>query len=336
MSGRKRTGLTAAAACLLIVGGAALFGSTSAAQVSDRPTISGDPVVGNVLTVSPSTTGQAIYQWQGCNPDLADCSDSLNQVDPNWTDLTSQSHDGTSYTIPASAAGLFIRVVVHDNNRGDKWTTSAPVGPVPKPPAPPATATQGQQTIEPEHGISLLVEPTGGIVLIKLPGQSGFSPLTGLEKIPVGSVLDTRGGKARVTAATGNLGDTTEDKSVEFYEGLIRLQQAADTNAPTTAKLVQKLKCRKTNGSKASKASGPVATTSKGRSRRVWGSGSGNYGSQGSGGTGSVRGTTWLTKDNCKGTLFKVTEGIGISVLDFDLGKTFELGPGQSHFARNR
>jgi hypothetical protein len=329
--------LTAGATCLLIVVGAALFGSTSAAQVSERPVIIGDPVVDGVLTVTASSTGHAIYQWQGCNPDVADCSDSPNQVDPNWADLTIQSHDLSSFTIPASAAGYFIRVVTHDNNRGAKWVTSAPVGPVPKPPPPPATAQQDQQqTVEPEHGISLLVQPTGGSVLIKLPGQNGFGPLTGLQKIPVGSVLDTRGGRVQVTAATGSLGDTTEDQSVEFYDGLIRLQQSGDPNAPTTAKLIQKLRCGKGKGSTASKANGPVATSSAGSSRRVWGSGHGNYGSRGSGGTGSVRGTTWLTKDTCKGTFFKVTEGIGISVLDFDLGKTFELGPGQSHFARNR
>jgi hypothetical protein len=336
--------LTAAAACLLIVGAGALFGSTSAAQESDRPVITGDPIVGSVLTATRGTTSasldetaQALYRWQGCDPDVADCSDSLVHADPNWVDLTANSHLGDTYTVAPTDAGHFIRVLVHDNNVGDKWVTSAPVGPVPKPPVPPAPpATAAQQTIEPEHGISLLVEPTGGSVLIKLPGQRGFSPLQGLEKIPVNSVLDTRGGKVRVTAATGNLGDTTEDKSVEFYDGLIRIQQAAGTNALATAKLIQKLKCRKGKDAKASKAGGPVATTSRQRTRRVWGSGSGNYGTRGSGGTGSVRGTTWLTKDTCTGTFFKVTEGIGISVLDLDLGKTFELGPGQSHFARNR
>jgi hypothetical protein len=336
--------LRAAAACLLIMGAGALFGSTSAAQESDRPVISGDPIVGNVLTATRGTTSasvdataQALYRWQGCDPDLADCSDSLIHADPNWVDLTANSHTGDTYTVAPTDAGHFIRVLVHDNNVGDKWVTSAPVGPVPEPPAPPAAAAQEQQqTIEPEHGISLLVEPTGGSVLIKLPGQRSFSPLQGLEEIPVNSVLDTRGGKVRVTAATGSLGDTTEDNSVEFYDGLIRIQQAAGTNALATAKLVQKLRCAKDRGAGASKASGPAATISAKRSRRVWGSGSGNYGTRGSGGTGSVRGTTWLTKDTCKGTFFRVTEGIGISVLDFDLDKNFQLGPGQSHFARNR
>jgi hypothetical protein len=330
----------AAAACLLIVGAGTLFGSTSAAQTSSRPTISGDPVVGNVLTASASATGRTLYQWQACDPDLANCSDSLNFADSNWFDVSGQSHTNSTYTVTAADAGNFIRLLVHDNTTGDQWVTSAPVGPVPAPPAPPtppAVNAQGQP-VEPEHGISLLVQPTGGTVYIKLPGQSGFSLLTGLEKVPVDSVLDTRGGKVRVTSATGDLGNTTEDQSVEFYLGLIKLTQAGNTNAPTNAKLVQKLKCQKggASGAKASKASGPLAISSARRSRRVWGSGHGSYSTSGGGGTGSVRGTTWLTKDTCRGTFFKVTEGLGISVFDFDLGKTFELGPGQSHFAKNR
>jgi hypothetical protein len=325
----------AAAACLTTVGAAAVFGSTSAAQTSGgtRPVITGDPVVGNTLLVTPSATGHAIYQWQGCDPDFFNCADSPNKVDPNWFDLTRQSHANTSYTVPPSAAGLFIRALVHDNNEGDKWVTSAPVGPVPEqPPPPPAAVTSQEQPVEPEHGVSLLVQPTGGSILIQLPGQSGFVPLTGLEKIPVNSVLDTRGGNVQVIAATGNLGDKSEDNSVQFFGGIIRIEQSGALNAPATAKLVQKLKCAK--GAKASKASGPLAASSKGRSRRVWGSGHGSYGTAGSGGTGSVRGTTWLTKDTCKGTFFKVTEGIGITVFDFHLGKSFELGPGQSHFAK--
>jgi hypothetical protein len=154
----------------------------------------------------------------------------------------------------------------------------------------------------------------------------------------VNSVIDTRGGKVQVTAATGNLGNTTRDQSLQLSDGLIRMQQAGALNAPATAKLVEKLGCPEGIGevARAGKSGGPVATTAGKRRRRAWASGSGNYSTSGSGGTGSVRGTTWLTKDTCRGTFFKVTEGIGISVLDFDLGQRFELGPGQSYFARNR
>ena len=311
----------------------AVFGTVALAagiaSGASRPTIVGPPVVGVTLSISTVPAFDGLYQWQSCNPAVANCSDSLEHNDPNWTDLppiATDRHNNTTYTIVPSDLGHFIRVLAKDNSLGNKtWVPSPPIGPV----------VAGSA---PQHGISVLVKPAGGTVKVKKPGQSGFSDLKKLEKIPVNSVVDTRGGKVEVTAATGNLADTTADNSLLFYDGLISLQQSGAPNAPATAKLVEKLRCPNGVGgeAKAGKSSGPVATTSRKRRRRVWGSGSGNYSTSGSGGTGSVRGTTWLTKDTCRGTFFKVIDGIGISVLDFDLGQSFELGPGQSYFARNR
>jgi hypothetical protein len=340
---KARFGVSWAAAAVL---GTTVLVATAVASGHFRPTIVGDPVVGNVLSVTFSTedpetaTGEVefdgLYRWQSCDPAVADCFASTSHSDPNWTDLPAPDpdpHNNPTYTIVSADAGHFIRVLTHANSVGDKWRTSDPVGPVTEPPAPKVAPP-----LEPEHGISFLVQPAGGTVTIKQPGETGFTPLNGLEKIPVNSVIDTRGGTVNLTAATGNLGDTTEDNSVDLWDGLIRLEQSGDTNAVATARLVQKLRCGKGKGrqAKAGKSSGPVATTSGKRRRRVWGSGHGNYKTSGSGGTGSVRGTTWLTKDTCRGTFFKVTDGIGISVFDFDLGQTFDLGPGQSYFARNR
>jgi hypothetical protein len=196
-------------------------------------------------------------------------------------------------------------------------------------------------TYEPEHGISFLIERTAGSVKVREPGERGFEDLNKLNNggnVLVNTVVDTRGGRVEVTAATGNFAATTPDNSVVFYDGLIRLKQKGARNAPANARLVGKLRCPKGTAAraKAGKSSGPVATTSRKRRRRVWGNGSGNYSTSGSGGTGSVRGTTWLTRDTCRGTFFKVTEGLGILVRDFDLGQRIQLGPGQTYFARNR
>jgi hypothetical protein len=342
------------------------------------PTITGDPIVGHVLTANlpgkddpvptsddpsrhhDSDSGddeQPQFKWQSCDPVAADCTGSDDSDDEDhdgdrssrhhsdyespWTDLTELSPTGTSYTVQQSDLGDLIRVVVrtegwHWHHHWVHWSASDPVGPVteevkvvPPPPPPPP---------EPEHGISFLVQPAGGTVTIKEPGETSFTPLSDLEKIPVNSVIDTRGGTVKLTAATGDLGDTTEDNSVNFWDGLIRIEQSGDTNAAATAKLVQKLRCSKSRSARTrvTKSSGPLAAASRKSRRRVWGSGHGNYKTSGGGGTGSVRGTTWLTKDTCRGTFFKVTDGIGITVFDFDLGESFDLGPGQSYFARNR
>ncbi|HEX6587238.1 MAG TPA: hypothetical protein VF052_10840 [Solirubrobacterales bacterium] len=194
-------------------------------------------------------------------------------------------------------------------------------------------------TYEPEHGISVLMERTAGTIRVKEPGKRKFKNLAKLEKVRVNSVVDTRGGKVEVTAATGVFAETTPDTPMAFYDGVIRLRQSRARNSKATARLAGKLRCPKRAGgqAKAGKSSeGPVATTSRKRRRRVWGSGSGSYGTAGRGGTGSVVGTTWLTQDTCNGTLFKVTEGIGIKVVDKDLNKVVRLGPGQKYFAKDR
>src|SRR5262245_6705017 len=280
---RLRARIAKLSAAAAVLAAAVLVGSALAS--SDRPTIVGDPVVGNVLSVtfsgddSESATGEfdGLYRWQSCDPAVADCFASKSHSDPNWTDLPAPDpdpHKNSTYTIVSSDTGHFIRVLTHENSEGAMWRASDPVGPVTQPvrvvPPPP---------LEPEHGISFLAQPAGGTVTIKQPGSSDFAPLTGKEKIPVNSVVDTRGGTVTITAATGNLGDTTEDNTVNFWDGLIRIEQSGDTNAAATARLVEKLRCPKSKGgvARAGKSSGPVATTSKKRRRRVWGSGHGNY-----------------------------------------------------------
>ena len=194
-------------------------------------------------------------------------------------------------------------------------------------------------TYEPQHGISVLVERTAGTIRVKEPGsKKGFQNFKKVESVRVNSLVDTRAGKVQVTAATGDLGGTNPDDSVVFYDGLIRLKQSGAHDARAVAKLAGKLHCpnQAAGEAEAGKSGGPMATTSRRGGRRVWGSGHGKYKTSGSGGTGSVVGTTWLTKDTCHGTFFRVTDGIGISVRDFDLGRTVELGPGQTYFARNR
>jgi hypothetical protein len=307
--------------------------ASGSAAGADRPVISGDPIVGHTLTSSDVATGFGLFKWQSCDPAVADCSDSLDHSDPDWTDLTSEDHNGQTYVPVKSDVGHYVRVLIHDNNLGDHWTTSVPVGPVTEeqfltPPAPPA----------PQHGVSVLATPVDGSVKVKVPGQNGYTPIDDLTKLPVNTVFDTRGGKVHLTAAVGSFGNETPDQSVDYYGGVFRLTQDADTNSPAVAKLVEKLNCGKAQGAKASASSGggPVAVTAGKRKRRVWGSGHGSYATAGKGGTGSVLGTTWLTQDTCRGTFFKVIEGLGINVFDNDLQQQVTLGPGQSYFAKNR
>jgi hypothetical protein len=320
----RRVGLLASSATVF---GVILVLVSGTAAGAARPSIIGSPVVGTVLTANPPADFNGLSQWQSCDPSIANCSDSADHNDPNWTDLPGPTnlHENQTYAVVSTDLGHFIRVLLHDNSLGQKWETSAPIGPV-------------VGGIAPEHGLNVLARPVAGTVPVKRPGQDGFQPLgKGVSKVPVNSLIDTRGSRINIIAATGNLGDKTADRSVDYYDGLFRIVQSGAANSAAVAVLAQKLGCGSGKGKQAKASSrGPVAVTARKRRRRLWGSGSGSYATSGGGGTGSVRGTTWLTRDTCKGTLFRVAEGLGITVFDKGLKKKVELGPGQSYFARNR
>jgi hypothetical protein len=293
----------------------ALASASSAQRPALRPTVTGTPLVGETLVSSQAD----LHRWQRCDPAVSTCVDAAAS-DGNWSDIAGAR--APTYTIVDGDVGFFIRVLAKGTNLGEQWTASTPVGPI-----------TGQP---PLHGVRVLVEPVDGTVKVKEPGQNAFNVLTELGLIPVGSMIDTRGGRVQLTAATGGFGSEAADHPIDFYAGLFKIKQKRGVNAPAIAKLAGKLACGKRKGGKKASASsgGPKAFESRRRrKRRVWGSGSGNYSTSGSGGTGSVRGTTWLTKDTCKGTTFKVTEGIGITVFDFKKKKKIKLGPGDKYFA---
>jgi hypothetical protein len=158
--------------------------------------------------------------------------------------------------------------------------------------------------------------------------------MTGIQLIPVNTVINTRTGTVQLIAAVGEFANTDPDASMEFFDGLFKIKQADATNAPAIAKLQGNLSCGGASGKKgaaASTAGGPIATAAA-RRRGLWGRGRGNYGTRGRGGTGSVVGTTWFTKDTCAGTFWKVTEGVGINVDPKGKKKDVFLGPGDDYF----
>ena len=56
--------------------------------------------------------------------------------------------------------------------------------------------------------------------------------------------------------------------------------------------------------------------------RKLWGSGKGNFRTEGNNGSATVRGTIWLTEDRCDGsTFFKVRRGV-VTIRDFDQQQT--------------
>ncbi len=149
---------------------------------------------------------------------------------------------------------------------------------------------QGEPS-RPEEGRRVNVRPVEGVVRVN--GKRLTSP----DQIRVGAKINTRSGVVELTSEYNN-----RLQSAEFYEGLWRVQQTRGKRPTLFMKLIGSKHCHRGDGN--------ARAQRRRRGRRGWGRGSGKYGSKGSRGSGSVRGTTWLTDDRCDGsTRFTVTEG---------------------------
>jgi hypothetical protein len=173
---------------------------------------------------------------------------------------------------------------------------------------------------DPRFGKTVNIAPAGGKIKVKPPHGRYFRRLFSATQVKVGSIVDVTAGKVALTSAKDRVGTT---QSATFEKGQFRVLQPKKGKPITVLKLVGPLSC------KAHK----VATTSGRRgSRSLWGSGHGNYRSEGSHGAATVRGTIWLTKDTCAGTLFKVKRGV-IVVDDFTSHRKVKVHAGHTYLA---
>jgi hypothetical protein len=184
----------------------------------------------------------------------------------------------------------------------------------------------------PVRGEAVNAVPEKGTVLVKVPGAGkahsaaagGFVPLDSLGgQIPVGSTLDTTRGTVLLTAAADAAGKTQDG---HISQGLFTVLQSRK-NPLTTLKM--------TGGglSGCSATKGKAGTARKKRSRSLFSNVKGRFRTRGRNSTATVRGTRYLVKDTCKGTLTKVSSG-RVVVRDLRLRRTRTLKAGQSYLAR--
>jgi len=67
--------------------------------------------------------------------------------------------------------------------------------------------------------------------------------------------------------------------------------------------------------------------------RQLWGDGKGSFRTNGKYSSATVRGTKWLVKDSCAGTLTRVARG-SVTVRDRVRGKTVVVAAGKSYLAK--
>lgn len=178
-------------------------------------------------------------------------------------------------------------------------------------------------TVIPDNGESVAVAPEEGKVLVQRPGQKKPTELKEGQTIPVGSLVDATNGKVLLTSVNA----AGETQSAVFYGGKFLVQQHDGSG----------LVILKLRGGDLSSCGGEArksgATASGRKGRRLWGSGHGNFRTEGSYGSATVQGTIWFTEDRCGSTFFKVRRGV-VSIRDFGAGKTFPLPAGKSYLAK--
>jgi CSLREA domain-containing protein len=179
----------------------------------------------------------------------------------------------------------------------------------------------------PQANQDVVAGEVSGTIRYRLPGSDQFVELQDQEALPEGTTFDTTEGEVRIVSQAPNPtppDDNSGLREATFSEGLFKLLQ--DDKAPFTTE------ARLAGGSKCS--SGKTKRAG-GRKRRLRSRGRGRHRSRGRRGAGTVRGTDWLTKDRCNGTLFEVFEG-QVQVKDFGRKRKVTLDAGESYLARNR
>ena len=205
-----------------------------------------------------------------------------------------------------------------------------PTAPTPPPPPPqltPGSALSGAVAPPPVLGESVNLDERSGSVSVKVPGSDEFVGLSKLSSVPVGSLVDTRGGT--VTLKTALPGGQTQ--SGIFHGGLFEVRQPKQDKGLTELKL-------RGDGPDCGKGSARAASVDKKKKKRkkrraLWGRDSGGaFRTRGGNSVATVRGTAWYTEDRCDGTLTRVSQG-SVTVRDLVNHVTVILRAGHSYLA---
>jgi hypothetical protein len=192
----------------------------------------------------------------------------------------------------------------------------------------------------PTLGTLANVTPLSGTVTVALPGSTArasatvpglkgrnFVPLSEARQLPIGSILDTRRGRARLTTARGTPGAT---QTGEFTSGVFQVLQSRNPRARGLTELrlkgVSFARCRSRKAAQASRRSRRTI-------RRLRANANGRFRTRGRYSSATVRGTEWTTTDRCDGTLTAVRRG-RVVVRDLRRKRNVLVRAGRRYLAR--
>ena len=217
--------------------------------------------------------------------------------------------DDATFTTPAAPAQSGDD---HGDDHGDKPGDDSAPAPVDAP-APPVL------------GKSVAVGPVAGKVRVRKPHGHGFVTLAAGANVPSGSVVDATGGTVALTSALD-----AGTQTAHFGGGAFKVVQPKSGHGMIDIYLRGSLGSCRAHGARVAS----TASKKRRKTRSLWGRDhGGKFRTHGASSVATVRGTRWLTKDTCAGTLTKVTEG-KVSVRDLHRHKTVTVKAGHSYLAR--
>jgi hypothetical protein len=263
-----------------------------------RPSIAGDPIVGQTLTGDDGT-------WQG--DDLTFARQWQRSNGDGYDDIPGA--EGATYKLTAADMNRRIRLRVVASGPGGESDPafSAPTDPVVNPPV---------------FGQSGNLDPVSGTVLARLPGSSEIQDITELTNVPMGTTVDVTGGFVDLITQK-----SPDDKlqTETLWDGAFVVGQR-NKGLITVLKLTDSIV-----GPNATRSGGGAQIAAKGK-RRLWGRGHCRCRTRGRNSSGTARGTFWLTAERKRGTFTKVKEG-KVLVRDFTQNKKVLVNAGEHYLA---
>jgi hypothetical protein len=213
-------------------------------------------------------------------------------------------------------------------NHGEDTSATAPATPV-APVEPPVRGVPA-----PVLGETVVVAPGQGKVLVRRPGEKRFRELGDATLLPSGAVVDARRGRIRLTTAL--------DEAGKFQTGRVwgsRFQIHQGHNAAGMTSLTLRggdfgrCPARASRLATASSVARENPTTRR-VVRSLWARDrGGRFRTYGNNSVATARGTAWVTRDRCDGTVTRVREG-AVAVKNRRTGRTVVVRAGHAYLAK--
>jgi hypothetical protein len=207
-------------------------------------------------------------------------------------------------------------------------TTTSPADPAAAPiPVPPAVA--------PVIGESMGVQTVAGAVQVRMPGSSGYVPLSAAGSVPSGAVVDARAGTILLRSAVDAAGHT---QTARIRGAVFEVRQSAGGAGMTDLYLRggRPQGCPAPGSAATARAALAHPTARKGAgSKGLWAQDDhGRFRSHGRNSVATVRGTRWVTRETCAGTVTTVMQG-AVDVFDRHTKRTVRVRAGHGYLARD-